>query len=62
LRRHYWLRVDAALNAMFPEINRLLIRQDVALALALATTERVLVVQTASTTSRGVADLQDVVG
>jgi len=45
---------------MFPEINRLLIRQDV--ALALATTERVPVMQTASTTSRGVADLQDVVG
>jgi cellulose biosynthesis protein BcsQ len=60
LRRTLDKDLDAALNAMFPEIDRLLIRQDV--ALALATTERTPVMQTTSHTSRGVADLQGVVG
>ena len=57
LRRTLDKDLDAALNAMFPAIDRLQIRQDV--ALALATTERTPVMPTAS---RGVADLQAVVG
>lgn len=60
LRRTLDKDLDSALNSMFPEIDRLLIRQDV--ALALATTERTPLMETTSPTSRGVADLQGVVG
>jgi chromosome partitioning protein len=59
LRRTLDKDLEAALNAMFSGVDRLLIRQDV--ALALATTERIPVMETASHTSRGVTDLQDVV-
>lgn len=59
LRRTLDKDLEAALNAMFSGVDRLLIRQDV--ALALATTERIPVMETASHISRGVTDLQDVV-
>ena len=59
LRRTLDKDLEAALNAMFSGVDRLLIRQDV--ALAMATTERIPVMETASHTSRDVTDLQDVV-
>ncbi len=60
LRRTLDKDLEAALNTMFPDIHCLLVRQDV--ALAAATTERIPVMETPSATSRGVADLQKVVG
>ena len=60
LRRTLDKDLEAALTAMFPDIDRLLIRQDV--ALSLATTERKPVMETAPQSCRGVIDLQEVVG
>lgn len=60
LRRALDKDLESALAAMFPDIDRLLIRQDV--ALSLATTERVPVVKAAPQNCRGIIDLQEVVG
>ena len=60
LRRTLDKDLEAALVAMFPDIDRLLIRQDV--ALSSATTERVPVMEVAPPNCRGVIDLQVVVG
>lgn len=59
LRRTLDKDLEAALAAMFPDIKRLLIRQDV--ALSLATTERTPVVEAAPTHCRGLSDLWDIV-
>ncbi len=59
LRRTLDKELEAALATLFPEIDRLLIRQDV--ALSLATTERKPVMETAPQGCRGVVDLQEVV-
>lgn len=60
LRRTLDKDLEAALVAMFPDIDRLLIRQDV--ALSSATTERVPVMEVAPPNCRGIIDLQVVVG
>ena len=60
LRRALDKDLEAALTTMFPDIDRLLIRQDV--ALSMATTERIPVMETASHNCRGVVDLQELVG
>lgn len=60
LRRTLDKDLEAALTTMFPDIDRLLIRQDV--ALSLATTERKPVMEAAPQSCRGVVDLQEVVG
>jgi chromosome partitioning protein len=59
LRRALDKDLDAALAEMFPKIDRLLVRQVV--ALALATTERTSMMKTTSPNSRGVQDLQTLV-
>lgn len=59
LRRTLDKDLESALSAMFPDIQRLLLRQDV--ALSLATTERTPVVEASSAHSRGLADLKDIV-
>ncbi|MBK8185613.1 MAG: ParA family protein [Candidatus Competibacteraceae bacterium] len=51
--------LEAALAAMFPDLKRLLIRQDV--ALSLATTERIPVTNAAPAHCRGLSDLRDIV-
>lgn len=60
LRRALDKDLDSALATMFPDIDRLLIRQDV--ALSLATTERVPVMDAAPLHCRGIADLQNIAG
>lgn len=60
LRRTLDKDLESALTAMFPDTDRLLVRQDV--ALSLATTERVPIMETAQPNCRGVLDLQGVVG
>jgi chromosome partitioning protein len=57
-RRALDKELDAALSASFPGINRLLVRQDV--ALAAATTERTPIME-AAPRSRGATDLQALV-
>jgi chromosome partitioning protein len=60
-RRALDRELNDALENMLPGIERLLVRQDV--ALSLATTERVPVAESStSSNSRGVADLQTLVG
>ncbi|HPF59949.1 MAG TPA: ParA family protein [Candidatus Competibacteraceae bacterium] len=59
LRRTLDKDLEAALIAMFTDIDRLLIKQDV--ALSLATTERIPIVK-ASPNCRGIIDLQKIVG
>jgi len=60
LRRTLDKDLEAALAAMFPEIDRLLLRQDV--ALSLATTERVPITAATSSNCRGLCDLQEIAG
>lgn len=60
LRRTLDKDLEAALATMFPGIDRLLLRQDV--ALSLATTERVPVTAAAPSHCRGLIDLQEIAG
>ncbi|MEE4376705.1 MAG: ParA family protein [Candidatus Competibacteraceae bacterium] len=59
LRRTLDKDLEAALIAMFPDVDRLLIRQDV--ALSLATTERTPIASTAPQQCRGMTDLQNII-
>lgn len=59
LRRALDKELDGALAEMFANVNRLLVRQNV--ALALATTERTPMLKTAAPHGRGIQDLQTLV-
>ncbi|MCB1776373.1 MAG: ParA family protein [Candidatus Competibacteraceae bacterium] len=59
LRRTLDKDLEAALIALFADVDRLLIRQDV--ALSLATTERTPIVSTAPQQCRGMTDLHNII-
>jgi chromosome partitioning protein len=58
LRRTLDKDLDTALQTMFPKLDRLLVRQDV--ALSMATTERIPITHSAGSNCRGLTDLKEI--